>query len=213
MDLLTFIKSLGYLGIWGIIFAESGILLAVMLPGDSLLMASGFLAVHGKLEFWIVTLGCFIAAVSGNCLGYAIGKRMGRKAFEREDDGRFLKKSHIEKTEHFFNKYGRSTIIIGRFLPVVRTFAPFLAGVIQMPFRIFFIYSVIGGFFWTVGLCSLGYYLGKTIKVHEFDDYVTPIVIVIILILLCPTAYHLFRRKMKMRQLQKAIDDTVNPQE
>lgn len=213
MDLLLLIKSLGYLGIFGIIFAESGILLAVMLPGDSLLIASGFLAAHGKLEIITVTIGCFIAAVSGNCFGYAIGKRMGRKALEREDEGRFLKKSYIEKTDRFFAKYGRSTIIIGRFLPVVRTFAPFLAGVIQMPFRIFFIYSVIGGFFWTVGLCSLGYYLGNTIKVHEFDDYIGPIVTVIIVILLLPTAYHLIRRKMKMRQLQKAIKDTVNPQE
>lgn len=205
MDLITFVKSLGYLGIWGIIFAESGILLAVMLPGDSLLFASGFLAAHGKLEIYTVTIGCFIAAVLGNCFGYYVGKRVGRKAFEREDDGRFLKKAHIEKTERFFARYGRATIIVGRFLPVVRTFAPFLAGVIQMPFRIFLLHSVIGALLWVGSLCFLGHYLGKKIHVSEIEHYLTFIVCTIVFILLCPTIYHLIKRK-RAKRLAKKLD-------
>lgn len=193
MDMIALIKSLGYIGIWGIIFAESGVLFAVMLPGDSLLIASGFLAAHGKLDFWPVVIGCFVASVLGNLLGYEIGKRVGLKALEREEDGRFFKKAYIAKTNGFFCKYGRSTIILGRFLPVVRTFAPFLAGVVQMNYKIFVLYSLIGGFFWTVGLCSLGHFLGRTIRFSEFDDYLTWIVTAIILILLCPTGYHLYK--------------------
>lgn len=194
MDILTFIKSLGYLGIFTIIFAESGILPAVFLPGDSLLFASGFLAAHGKLSIVLVTGGCFIAAILGNCLGYAIGKRVGRKALKK-GGGRFLKAEYIDKTDHFFEKYGRSTIIIGRFLPVVRTFAPFLAGVVQMPYRIFFFYSVLGAFLWVFSLTLLGYYLGGKIHKDDIDDYLVPIVIAIVLILMCPTAYHLIRNR------------------
>ncbi len=206
MDLITFVKSLGYLGIWGIIFAESGILLAVMLPGDSLLFASGFLAAHGKLDIYVVTFGCFMAAVLGNCCGYYIGKRVGRKAFEKEEDGRFLKKSHIEKTEAFFAKYGRATIIVGRFLPVVRTFAPFLAGVIQMPFRIFLMHSIIGALLWVGSLCFLGHYLGKKIQVHEIEQYLTIIVSTIVFILLCPTIYHLIKRR-RAKSLAKKMNN------
>ena len=194
MDILPFIKSLGYLGIFTIIFAESGVLPAVFLPGDSLLFASGFLAAHGKLSIFLVTGGCFIAAILGNCLGYAIGKRVGRKALKK-GGGRFLKAEYIDKTDHFFEKYGRSTIIIGRFLPVVRTFAPFLAGVVQMPYRIFFFYSVLGAFLWVFSLTLLGYYLGGKIHKDEIDDYLVPIVIGIVLILMCPTAYHLIRNR------------------
>ncbi len=192
MDLLPFVKSLGYLGIFGIIFAESGLLPAVFLPGDSLLFASGFMAARGKLSIVLVVAGCFIAAVTGNCLGYAIGKRVGRKALEK-GGGRFLKVKHIEKTDYFFAKYGKSTIMIGRFLPVVRTFAPFLAGVVQMEYRIFLFYSVAGAVLWVFSLCLLGYYLGNKIKAHEIDEYLTPIVIGIVLFMMLPTAYHLLR--------------------
>lgn len=202
--MLLFIKSLGYLGIFGIIFAESGILLAVFLPGDSLLFASGFLAAHGKLNIWAVSIGCFIAAILGNMVGYAIGKRLGRKALEK-GGGRFLKKEYIEKTDHFFDKYGKSTIMIGRFLPIVRTFAPFLAGVIQMEYRVFLFYSVAGAFLWVFSLTWLGYYLGGKIRASEIDQYLTPIVVGMVLLLMCPTIYHLFKNR------RRAGDDETPP--
>lgn len=194
MSILSFIKSLGYLGIFAIIFAESGLLPAVFLPGDSLLFASGFMSAHGKLSIWLVSIGCFIAAIAGNCLGYAIGKRVGRKALKK-GGGRFLKAEYIDKTDHFFERFGRSTIIIGRFLPVVRTFAPFLAGVVQMPYRIFVFYSVLGAGLWVFSLTLLGYYLGGIIHKDEIDDYLAPIVIGIVLVLMCPTLYHLYKNR------------------
>ena len=201
MDILTFVKSLGYLGIFATIFAESGILFAALLPGDSLLFATGFMAARGKLDIALIVSGCFLAAIGGNVLGYYIGKKVGIRALEKESH--IIKKHHVEKTERFFKEYGVATIVIARFVPIVRTFAPFLAGMVRMPFNTFLLYSVVGAFLWVGSLCLLGFYLGRKIHVSELDQYVNIIAVVIVAILLCPTLLHIGLRYLKSRRQPK----------
>lgn len=128
IDLPELIKSIGYFGIWAIIFAESGLLIGFFLPGDSLLFTAGFLASQGFLNIGLLILGAFVGAVAGDNVGYATGARFGRRLFNKEDFWLFHKK-HIVKTKKFYQKYGKKTIVLARFLPIVRTFAPIVAGI------------------------------------------------------------------------------------
>jgi len=194
VDLLTLIKSLGYLGVWGIVFAESGILLAFFLPGDSLLFTAGFIASQGFLNLTILATGCFIAAVTGNMLGYEVGRRIGIKVFETRAS-RFIKKKHLDLTKSFFMRHGRMAVVMARFLPIIRTFTPFLAGVVGMPYRIFFIYTVVGALLWAVGLTVFGFFLGKLIPPDQIDQYLLPIIIAIVVVSFLPSIYHIAREK------------------
>ncbi len=191
-DILTLIKTLGYLGVWGIVFAESGIIFCFFLPGDSLLFTAGVLAAQGTLNLIILSVGCFIAAVTGNLLGYEVGKRVGMRLF-KNGDTRFLKKKHLEMTERFFAKHGKMTIILARFLPIIRTFTPFLAGVVRVPYRLYVSYTIIGALAWAVGLCVLGYFFGNLIPPEELDRYLLPIVLGIIVLSIMPSAWHIYR--------------------
>ena len=211
MDILTFVKSLGYLGIFATIFAESGILFAALLPGDSLLFATGFMAARGKLDIALIVSGCFLSAIAGNCIGYYIGKKIGVRALEKESH--IIKKSHVAKTERFFKEYGPATIVIARFVPIVRTFAPFLAGMVRMPFNTFLFYSVVGAFLWVGSLCLLGFYLGRKIHVNELDQYVNVIAVVIVAILLCPTIFHLTRRYITSKRQSKVAEISEDKQD
>lgn len=190
IDLPELIKSIGYFGIWGIIFAESGLLIGFLLPGDSLLFTAGFLASQGFLNIWLLTIGCFICAIAGDNVGYATGARFGRRLFQREDSWLFHKK-HIVKTEKFYQKYGKKTIVLARFLPIVRTFAPIVAGIGQMKYQTFMTYNLVGGAVWTVGVSLLGYFLGQVIP--DVDQYLLPIIVVIIVISIVPSIVHLIQ--------------------
>ena len=128
MDLQTLLPTIGYFGIFAIVFAESGLLIGFFLPGDSLLFTAGFLASQGIFNIVLLTLGCFIAAVVGDSVGYAFGHKVGRRLFNRKESILFHKDNLI-KAENFYEKHGRKTIIVARFLPVVRTFAPIVAGI------------------------------------------------------------------------------------
>ncbi|AFY72483.1 putative membrane-associated protein [Synechococcus sp. PCC 7502] len=192
-DLKEIIQSFGYVGgylvIWGIIFAESGLLVGFFLPGDSLLFTSGFLASQNLLNIWILIAGAFICAVLGDNVGYITGKKFGRSLFQKEDS-RFFHKQNLIKAEQFYEKHGKKTIVLARFTPVIRTFAPILAGVSEMTYKTFFTYNVIGGFIWTFGLTIFGYFLGKVIP--DVDKYLLPIVVAIIIISLLPSIIHLY---------------------
>lgn len=191
-DIIPLIKSLGYFGVWGIVFAESGIIFCFFLPGDSLLFTAGVIAAQGFLHLGILALGCFIAAVTGNMLGYEVGKRVGLRLF-KDGDRRFLKRKHLEMTQRFFDRHGKMAIILARFLPIIRTFTPFLAGVAQVPYRLFVLYSIIGALAWAVGLTVLGYFLGELIPAEQLDRYLLPIVLGIIVLSILPSAWHLYR--------------------
>lgn len=193
-DLVELIKLAGYLGLFAIVFAESGLFFGFFLPGDSLLFTAGFLASQGYLNiFWLVPM-LFVAAVLGDSVGYWFGKKVGPKIFKREDS-LFFHKSYLEKARAYFEKYGPKTIIIARFIPAVRTFAPIFAGVGQMEYKKFLTYNIVGGFLWAVGLTVLGYLLGNTIP--DVDKYIVPIVLGIIVLSVLPPIFHFFKKDEK----------------
>ena len=181
---LNSLSPYGEVVLWLIIFAETGLLIGFFLPGDSLLFTAGILAGQGKLNVWMVVIGCFVAAVLGDQVGYTIGERAGPPLFRRPDS-RIFKQEYIDRTRAFFEKHGPKTVIIARFVPVVRTFAPMLAGVGEMPRRTFLRYNIVGAFLWAVGLTFLGYVLGDVIG-KDIDTYLLPIIAIIILISLIP---------------------------
>lgn len=197
-DLTSLIKSAGYVGLAAIVFAESGLLIGFFLPGDSLLFTAGFLASQGFLNIWILIPLLFVAAVVGDNVGYAFGKRMGPKIFKREDSLLFHQK-HLLRAQLFFEKHGGKTIILARFIPVVRTFAPVLAGVGRMHYRTFMLFNLVGGFLWAVGLTCLGYFLGSAIP--EIDKYLLPIIAAIIVLSVLPTAIHLLKDRALRRRI------------
>ena len=179
------LKSFGTIGLILIIFAESGLLIGFFLPGDSLLVTAGLLASAGKLNLAVVLVGCFVAAVIGDQVGYAFGKKVGPSIFKRPNS-RLFKHEHVERANRFFEEHGAKTIVMARFVPVVRTFAPILAGVGTMPYRTFLAYNILGGFLWAVGVTLIGYFLGDAIGPDKVDTYLLPIIGVVIVLSLIP---------------------------
>ena len=192
MDLITFIKTVGYLGVFAILFAESGLFIGFFLPGDSLLFTAGFLASQQFLNIWILSAIAFVGAVLGDSVGYAFGLRVGPKIFTKEDSFLFHR-DHLERSRAFYLKHGKKTIILARFMPIVRTFAPILAGVGEMHYPTFLIYNVVGGALWAIGLSWLGYWLGSTIP--NIDKYLLPIIVLIIFLSILPSIIHILRSK------------------
>jgi membrane-associated protein len=193
-DLTEMIRNFGYFGVWAIVFAESGLLIGFFLPGDSLLFTAGFLASQGLMNVWILILGCFIAAVTGDSIGYTTGNRFGRRLFHRQDS-RWFQKKHLVRAQKFYDLHGGKTIILARFLPIVRTFAPIVAGIGSMNYRVFLGYNLIGGAIWTISLTLLGYFLGRVIP--DVDKYLLPVVAVIIVISVVPSAWHLYQESRR----------------
>jgi membrane-associated protein len=182
-DVVSIVKTAGYLGVTAIIFAESGLLFGFFLPGDSLLFTAGVLAAAGFLNIWILVPLVFLAAVLGDNAGYFLGRRAGGKLFDREESF-FFKRSNVDKAKKFFEKHGRRSIILARFVPVVRAFVPPIAGVGQMSYRRFLLADIIGGALWACGLPILGYFLGKTVS--DIDKYLLPIIGAIIFLSVLP---------------------------
>jgi membrane-associated protein len=190
MDLVTLIRTAGYAGIFFIVFAESGLFIGFFLPGDSLLFTAGFLASQGYFDIAILAFVCFLAAVAGDSFGYTFGRRVGPAIFRREDSILFHK-NHLDRAARFYEAHGGKAVILARFMPVIRTFAPILAGVGQMRYGVFLLYNMIGAFLWAVGLTMLGYFLGSTIP--DVDRYLLPIIVGIILLSVSPVIVHLLR--------------------
>jgi membrane-associated protein len=192
-DLVGLIKAVGYVGLFAIVFAETGLFLGFFLPGDSLLFIAGFLAADNFFSLPVLLFGLFISAVLGNLLGYEFGRRIGPKLFSREDSLIF-KKAHALKAQGFYDKHGSKTILLARFMPIVRTFAPIVAGVANMRYPVFFLYNLVGALLWTIGLVLLGYFLGNVIDV---DKYLLPIVLIIILLSFLPALVAYLREKRR----------------
>lgn len=211
-DLKEFIAAIGYIGIFAIIFAESGLLVGFFLPGDSLLFTAGVIAGSSNLQdalgielnFPILAIGCFIAAVTGDSVGYWFGNRVGRRLFQREDS-MFFKKKYLLQSERLYEQHGGKIIVIARFMPFVRTFAPIVAGIGTMNYRRFISYNVFGGLLWAVGLTSLGYFLGEAA-----DAYLMPLVLAIIFVSVLPPAIHVLRDYLKQRKIKQELA-TVEP--
>lgn len=160
----------GYTGLTAIVFCETGLLVGFFLPGDSLLVTAGFIASQGNFDFWKLNALLSAAAILGDSTGYAIGYYAGPKIFKKEESF-FFKKEYLEKTHLFFEKHGVKTIVLARFVPIIRTFAPTVAGVGRMPYRKFLVFNVVGGLLWVVGMTSVGYFLGRMVpgidkKIH-----------------------------------------------
>ncbi len=204
-DLQELIKWAGVFGVAAIVFAESGLLIGFFLPGDSLLFTAGFLVQIGVLPFNIHLLVfiLFVAAVLGDSVGYTFGRRVGRKLFERPNS-RLFKKGHLEKAEAFYEKYGAKTIIMARFIPVVRTFAPVVAGTANMHYKTFVSYNIIGGLLWAAGLTYLGFFLGDIFTNHlglDIDQVILPAIAIIILISIMPPIIHILKDKEQREAL------------
>jgi membrane-associated protein len=197
-DLQTLIKTFGYPLVWGIVFAESGLLVGFLLPGDSLLFVAGFLCSlpNSPLDISVMAFGCFVFAVLGDSVGYYTGKRFGRKLFDKEDS-KFFKKKHLIAAEDFFESQGKTALILARFMPFIRTFAPIVAGIAAMRYRTFMTYNVIGGFGWGIGLTVLGYFLGKIIPAEQIDRYLIPIVLLVMFISLTPSVVHMLKARQR----------------
>lgn len=194
LDPQKIIQIFGLIGVILIIFAESGLFFGFFFPGDSLLFTAGFLASQGYLPIYILVIGVFLASVLGDNVGYWFGKKTGPKLFIKEDSI-FFKKVYIQKANLFYEEHGKKTIIIARFIPIVRTFVPIIAGMANMNYKHFVTYNILGGALWSIGLTLFGYFLGKTIP--GVDKYLLPIILGIIIISFLPTVGHLFKKKDK----------------
>ena len=183
-NIFNSISPYGELVAWFIVFAETGLLIGFFLPGDSLLFTAGVLAGQGKLDLWLLLPGAFLAAVAGDQVGYVIGHRAGPRLFRRPDS-RLFKQEYVARTHEFFEHHGPKAVVLARFVPVVRTFMPVLAGVGKMNRRLFTIYNLIGALIWAVGVTLLGYALGNAIG-SSIDTYLLPLIALVIVISLIP---------------------------
>jgi len=198
VDLLDFIVWASIFGVAAVVFAESGLLIGFFLPGDSLLFATGFLIHAGILpvDIHLAVLIIFIAAVLGDSVGYTFGRKLGPRIFSRKD-ARLFKQEYIQRAQGFYDTHGGKTIIIARFIPIVRTFAPIVAGAGKMNYRKFISFNLIGAFLWAVGLTYAGFFLGGLFESMglQIDHILLPIIGVIILASVLPPAIHIFKDK------------------
>jgi membrane-associated protein len=188
-DFLMRIGNYGYLLLFIIVFLES-FPLTFYLPGDSLLFTTGFLASQGYFDLVYLIAILYTASTFGYLLSYSLGEKIG-ELINKSNDRFWFKKRHLDYTREFYRKYGMKTLIIGRFVPIVRSFAPTLAGAVGMKQRDFVLYTIFGGFIWTAGVISLGYYIGKLLP--EAHLYLTPIIIAIIILSFLPTLYDYYK--------------------
>lgn len=191
-DLIILIKAIGVVGIILIIFAETGLFVGFFLPGDSLLFTAGIFASQGFMNLEILLIGGILAAILGDSVGYWSGKKYGRKLFER-DSGFFFKKQRLHDAEEFYEKHGKITIILARFIPVIRTFAPIVAGIGKMHYLTFISYNVFGGIIWVGGMVLLGYFLGGLIP--DPEKYILLIAGLIILISVLPIVIKIYKQQ------------------
>ncbi|MET9107550.1 DedA family protein [Streptomyces zhihengii] len=196
------ITTFGLIGVLVIVFAESGLLIGFFLPGDSLLFTTGLLVTTGKIDMplWLVCMLIVLAAVIGDQVGYLFGRKVGPALFKRPDS-KLFKQENVEKAHEFFEKYGPKSLVLARFVPIVRTFTPIIAGVSRMNYRSFVTFNVIGGVLWGAGVTLLGAALGKVEFVHQ---NIEAILILIVLISVVPIAVEFLRARSKNKKAAAA---------
>ncbi len=184
----------GYALLIAIVFTETGLLIGFFLPGDSLLITAGLVAAAGGLDIWWLNLTLCGAAILGDSVGYAIGARLGPRVFTRERSLLFNPR-HVERTRQFYARHGARTIVIARFVPIIRTFAPVVAGVGQMAYRRFLFYNVAGGAGWVVSMTWAGYLLGQVLP--DLDRYIHIVVVIVIVLSVIPIGIEIARERRK----------------
>ncbi len=192
LDPVAILTAGGFFALLAIVFMESGLLIGLFLPGDSLLFAAGLLAAHGTFDITLTILGVILAAILGDNAGYWFGKNVGSRVFVRPTSHLF-KKEHVIKAERFYERYGARAIVLARFVPIVRTLAPILAGIAKMEYEKFLAYNAIGAILWATSMISLGYYLGKFVP--EIVQYILPVSVIIIVISFFPLILNVIRGK------------------
>lgn len=207
--LLALLGPWVYLGLWFVIFAETGLAVGFFLPGDSLLVVSGLFAAAGKLNVLLVMLAFFLGSVLGDSTGYWTGRFMGKTLFNRESSFIF-KPSRVEKARQFFEKYGVKTVVLARFVPIVRTFAPLVVGAAGMPYAKFLTFSIIGSALWISSMVLAGYFLGGVIETAlgiKLEDHIEKVVIVVVFLSLLPPIIEIIKHKFGKHP--DIIDDAI----
>ena len=200
-----------YFGLWFVVFAETGLAVGFFLPGDSLLVVSGLFAAAGKLNVALVLMAFFLGSVLGDSTGYWTGRFMGKTLFNRESS-RIFKPSRVEKAHAFFEKYGVKTVILARFVPIVRTFAPLVVGAAEMSYAKFLAFSLIGGLLWISSMVLAGYFLGGVIERAlniKLEDHVEKVVIVVVAISLLPPLIEYLRHRFGKKSAAEEIEAEV----
>jgi len=197
-DIEAIIKTVGYIGLFAIIFAETGLLIGFFLPGDTLLLSAGLLIQQDKvgLELWILIPLLIAAAVIGDATGYQIGKHTGPRLFKREDS-RLFHRDHLERAQRFYERHGGKTIILARFLAFVRTFAPTVAGAASMPYSKFVTYNIVGAALWVPSMTLMGYFFGKAIPPDLVELFFVGMVVAMVGASTAPALFHLWRERRK----------------
>ncbi len=196
-DVSHIIEAGGLLLIAAIIFGESGMFIGFFFPGDTLLLSAGVFAALGKLPLLPTIIVIALAAICGDNVGYHIGKRYGRRLF-RKPDGLVFRKKYIEQAEVFYDKHGSKTMLIAHFLPIIRTFAPAVAGIAHMNYKKFFVFDAIGDSAWAIIVTLIGYWFGQ--RIPNLDHYILLAVFAVMIITLGPTIYHLAKAIIEKRR-------------
>jgi membrane-associated protein len=191
------IRIAGLFGLILIVFAETGLMIGFFLPGDSLLITAGLFAYKGDLNIWTLNIALVLAAIIGDATGYYIGRRTGQALYSRPNSLLF-RREHLIKTNEFYERHGGKTIIIARFMPIVRTFAPVVAGAAEMTYRNFAIYNVVGALLWVLSMTLTGYFLGAVVP--DIDKQIHKVVAVVIFLSLLPPGIAWLRSKMQQKK-------------
>jgi membrane-associated protein len=189
-DVHNIVQAGGLLVIAAIIFGESGMFIGFFFPGDTLLLSAGVFAAQGHLDLALTIAIIAAAAIAGDNVGYHIGKRYGRKLF-RKPDGLIFRQEYMQRAEHFYERFGSKTMLIAHFVPVVRTFAPPVAGIAHMPYKKYILFDAIGDTVWATVVTLIGYWFGS--KIPNIDHYILAAVVTVMVVTLGPTVYHLVR--------------------
>lgn len=206
MDPKSLLEAFGVLGVLGVLFAETGLLLGFFLPGDTLLFSGGFFAAQGKVSLAVLMVACPIVAIAGAQVGHYIGVQTGPRLLDRPD-GRLFQRKYVHRAQHYFEKFGPArAVVLCRFIPVARTFLNPVAGMLGMSARRFFVWNVFGGVLWTELVLLLGYYLGR--RVPSIDRYILPIIALAVLASIVPVAVEMVRSSRRSRSAP-AGEETV----
>lgn len=208
LELLSTVLTgwMGYALLFSIVFAETGLLVGFFLPGDSLLFTVGVVAGAGALNVWLIIAVLIVAAIVGDAFGYMLGRQAGPRIFNRPDS-RFFKREHLIKTKEFYEKHGGKTIIYARFIPIIRTFAPFVAGVAGMPYTRFAAFNIFGGIGWVIAMTLAGYWLGQVELIRRHFEKV---VIGIVLVSVLPILFEYLKAR-KLQPVRTALaEDSAN---
>jgi len=205
IDINNVLQTYGLIALAAILFAETGLLVGFFLPGDTLLFAAGFFAAQGRLNLVEALLLLFLGTFLGNIMGYEIGRRSGPRVFKKEE-AIFFSKDNIEKAESFYKKHGGKTILIARFIPIIRTIAPVLAGIGKMNFKIFMFFNILGATVWVTLMTLIGYWAGKVVG-HYFniDKYILPVVLFATVVTLSISFWHVFKDPVARKQLKLSL--------